>query len=111
MTAFLAWYGEQGYRVGEGERLAEELPAPALVGHDLEVWNFYCAYATPFVQEFGMMPRLYARAAGKGVASEIFLDKLTAIHDKVQEIRARRAEEAAKASARPGDTILAADPT
>jgi len=57
------------------------------------------------------MPALFAQAAGEGPAREIFLEKLGAIHNKVQEVRARRAEEASRAAPGPAGTIYAADPT
>ena len=60
------------------------------------------------------MPALFDRAAGTGPGRDLFLEKLNMIHEKVQEVRYQRAQEAGeKRALRAGgkDLIIADDPT
>jgi hypothetical protein len=79
---------------------------------DLDAWNFYAENATPFVQEYGLMPGLLARRRYYGVARDIFLAKINLIHATVLGIRAKRIDEARGIiSSNPGSTIFAEERT
>ncbi len=55
--------------------------APTLEADDVAAWNFYQRTATAFVRDFGLMDSRIREMKIKGVAREIFLEKLSAIHD------------------------------
>lgn len=60
---------------------------------DVEAWNFYWRNSTPYVQEFGLMEGRMRRLGIRGVAREIFEDKLSAIHNKKLERQVRDMKE------------------
>jgi len=108
-VTFLAWQYNIGSRTGKGEKPATD--PPAMEGDDIEAWNFYCRNARAFVQEFGLMAGRIARLGYRGVAREVFEDKLSLIHDKELEIRMRdmREEQEAGAKRESGDVVLVGD--
>jgi len=56
--------------------------------HDQWAINFYVEHATPFVQEFGLMPKFMDELGLGGIERQIFLAKLSAIHDMMLRMRA-----------------------
>jgi hypothetical protein len=52
---------------------------------DMTAWNFYMRTATPFVRDFGLMNGRIADMPYEGVAREIFVEKLSAVHNAIME--------------------------
>ncbi len=49
----------------------------------MTAWNFYMRSATPFVRDFGLMDGRIAEMPYEGVAKDIFIEKLSAVHNAV----------------------------
>lgn len=64
--------------------------------------------AVPFVQEYGLMPVLLSDMGFKGVAKEVFLLRLSAIHDAILGMRVRAAE---RASSVPDGAVMVEEST
>ena len=83
----MSWYlpfGAWGKK--ETKEEADAKPeAPGLEADDIAAWNFYWQNARAFVREFGLMSSRLDRVGYEGVAEEIFLSKLSDIHDMVKE--------------------------
>jgi len=58
--------------------------------------NFYFENATPFVQEFGLMPKFIDELGLQGVERRIFMAKLSAIHEVVLRLRAEELRKRSK---------------
>jgi hypothetical protein len=91
----LPWYSQFGaWGKKETEEAADAKPdAPELGADDVAAWNFYWRTARSYVRDYGLMPMFIRELGMKGVAKEIFLEKVCAIHDMTIEKRAQVARE------------------
>lgn len=79
----MSWYlpfGAWGKKETKEESDAKP-EAPGLEADDVAAWNFYWQNSRTFVREFGLMSNRLDRVGYEGVAEEIFLSKLSDIHD------------------------------
>ena len=74
---------------------------------DAAAWNFYWSNATAFVAEFGLMAGRLAAQGLEGVAEEIFVSKLSAIHVMVADKRERM--EKSEAGKEAPEVVIAGD--
>lgn len=81
---------------------------PPLEADDMAAWSFYCRNATPFIEKYGLMGSRLAEYGLSGVAKDIFIDRLSTIHEAICEMMVREVE---RLASQPRDTIVAEDPT
>ena len=89
---FLAWFADYGRvcdwaALGEGPSPAQN--PPPLKEDEAMAWNFYNANATAFVREFGLMTERLRRTGLGEAARDVFIGRLSAIHQAVLDIRGR----------------------
>ena len=94
----MSWYlpfGAWGKK--ETKEAADAKPeAPDLEADDAAAWNFYWRTARAYVRDYGLMPMFIKELEMEGIAKEIFLEKVFAVHDMTIEKHAQMAKEESK---------------
>ncbi|MCK4759028.1 MAG: hypothetical protein KAT69_03220 [Candidatus Aminicenantes bacterium] len=80
--------------IGQGDHWTQN--PPPIDGSDIAIWIWYHGHVNQFVQEFNLMPALYKDLNLNGVDEELFLKKISMIHNVMNNLRVKKSEREGK---------------